>query len=433
MRRLAFFMLAALIAAITSATAGVKNVAVVETELDAQSGAAAKINRAEVRQITAALRSAAVRSLPSGKYNIMTQETVMAQGSAKLEECSEENCVITLGSKIGADYIVRGVISKLGTNLTMAVEMFETEDGNLVESSGVVRAGNVTELLDKTETACADMYKRFLVAQGSAPKAAVTPAAPPTPATYTITAVANPSHGGAVSRNPYQASYAAGTIVSVTATPASGYEFVGWSGASSATTATLKAPIDRDLALTANFRLIPTPAPTPAPVPAPPPQPQYQPSTPSIQSASSTVDANGTLTDGRDGKKYKTVVIGGKRWMGENLNYQTISGSWCYENAGSNCNKYGRLYDWNTAKAVCPKSWHLPSRQEWDELVKASGGNKAGKNLKSESGWNNRGNGKDKYGFSALPGGRRYSGGSFYGAGSDGGWWTATEYGSGYA
>jgi len=157
-----FFSAVALIAAITALPAGaqMKYVAVVETELDAQSGAAAKINKAEVRQITAALRSVAVSSLPQGpgKYNIMTQETVMAQGSAKLEECSEENCVITLGSKIGADYIVRGIISKLETNLTMSVEMFETQDGNLVASSGLVRAGSVTERLDKTETACAEMY-----------------------------------------------------------------------------------------------------------------------------------------------------------------------------------------------------------------------------------------------------------------------------------
>ncbi len=106
---------AALLAAVMAPSvvyAQLKYVAVVETELDAQSGALTKINKAEVRQITAALRSVAVSSLPQGpgKYNIMTQETIMAQGSAKLDECAEENCVITLGSKIGADYIVQRMI-----------------------------------------------------------------------------------------------------------------------------------------------------------------------------------------------------------------------------------------------------------------------------------------------------------------------------------
>jgi uncharacterized protein (TIGR02145 family) len=47
--------------------------------------------------------------------------------------------------------------------------------------------------------------------------------------------------------------------------------------------------------------------------------------------------------------------------------------------------------------------------------------------LKSTSGWYNNGNGTDEYGFSALPGGDRYSVGGFYDAGYRGYWWTATE------
>jgi len=52
--------------------------------------------------------------------------------------------------------------------------------------------------------------------------------------------------------------------------------------------------------------------------------------------------------------------------------------------------------------------------------------------LKARSGWNNRsngssGNGTDDFGFSALPGGYRFSDGGFSYAGGSGGWWTATE------
>jgi len=140
-----------------------------------------------------------------------------------------------------------------------------------------------------------------------------------------------------------------------------------------------------------------------------------------------------TFTDTRDGQTYKTVKIGEQTWMAQNINYQTQTGqSWCYGNDNSKCNEYGRLYDWNTAKTVCMPGWHLPSRQEWSNLVNVAGGDKkAGKKLKAKNGWNNKGNGTDGFGFSALPGGYRYySPGAFRYAGYGGDWWTATEIGA---
>jgi uncharacterized protein (TIGR02145 family) len=153
------------------------------------------------------------------------------------------------------------------------------------------------------------------------------------------------------------------------------------------------------------------------------------------------------FTDSRDGQKYLSAEIGGKRWMAQNLNYEPRPGnSWCYNNDVSNCNKYGRLYDWNTAKTICPSGWRLPSRKEWDDLGEAVGGKseangKNGKNgtnwvgaakkLKAKSGWGRdydgerTYNGSDDYGFSALPGGQRNGeGGSFRDIGSKGRWWT---------
>jgi uncharacterized protein (TIGR02145 family) len=149
-----------------------------------------------------------------------------------------------------------------------------------------------------------------------------------------------------------------------------------------------------------------------------------------------------TVFDNRDRKKYKTTLIGGKRWMAENLNYHPRSGkSWCYKNYGSNCDKYGRLYDWNTAMTVCPSGWHLPSRAEWKQLAKTAGdatdygySGTAGMALKSTGGWSNKGNGTDEFGFSALPGGYRSgSDGNFLNIGNRSYWWTATEYSSGTA
>jgi len=127
---------------------------------------------------------------------------------------------------------------------------------------------------------------------------------------------------------------------------------------------------------------------------------------------------------------YRTVVIGNKRWMAENLNILITGTSWCYDNAETNCVKYGRLYNWEAAKMVCPKGWKLPDTADWRALVKIAGGREiAGKLLKSNKGWN----GTNDYGFSALPGGRLRGGegGQFvyvgYGPDGLGNWWTATE------
>ncbi|MCL2219904.1 MAG: fibrobacter succinogenes major paralogous domain-containing protein [Chitinispirillia bacterium] len=155
----------------------------------------------------------------------------------------------------------------------------------------------------------------------------------------------------------------------------------------------------------------------------------------------------GSLTDTRDGKTYRTVVIGSQTWMAENLNYNA-SGSACYNNVPDSCAKYGRLYGWlvvmdwassstlspSGVRGVCPEGWHVPSDNEWETLVKyvdpnASGDydNNAGTKLKSTTGWSSGGNGTDNYGFSALPGGGRWNDGNFYDAGNYGHWWSATE------
>jgi len=139
----------------------------------------------------------------------------------------------------------------------------------------------------------------------------------------------------------------------------------------------------------------------------------------------------GTFTDTRDGQTYKTAKMpDGKTWMAENLRFKAAK-SRCYDKAEANCVKYGRLYDWNLAKTVCPSGWHLPTQKEWAELIAAVGSETAGKKLKAASGWSDNGNGTDDYGFSALPGGSVFSEGDPYPAGAGGYWWTST--GEGYS
>jgi uncharacterized protein (TIGR02145 family) len=142
--------------------------------------------------------------------------------------------------------------------------------------------------------------------------------------------------------------------------------------------------------------------------------------------ARSTGTEKGTFTDQRDGKVYKTVQIGEQVWMAENLNFEVI-GSVCYENDPANGQKYGRLYNWETAKIACPKGWHLPSKEEWEVLTAAVGG----ESLKAASGWKTN-NDTDAFGFAALPGGFGSSGGNFKDVGSSGFWWSASERSANY-
>ncbi len=154
----------------------------------------------------------------------------------------------------------------------------------------------------------------------------------------------------------------------------------------------------------------------------------------SSSSSNSIYDAEkNTLKDLRDGQVYRTVKIGDQIWMAENLKYNA-EGSLCYDDVDSNCVKYGPLYDWATAKNVCPTDWRLPTKKEMETLLAAaSGGSTAGKVLKSKTGWPKDndgfdGNGTDDYSFSALPGGRWEDGGPYSGVGISAYFWSLTAY-----
>ena len=144
------------------------------------------------------------------------------------------------------------------------------------------------------------------------------------------------------------------------------------------------------------------------------------------------------------GRVYNTVIIGGKEWLAENLDFKfsglafgqsgTSSseprGNY-YQNYSSSYGKYGILYNWIAVKylednksSLIP-GWHVPTTAEWDALATAVGGTSvAGTKLKSTTDWSS-GAGTDDYGFSALPAG--YYNGSFNNLGSYARFWTATD------
>lgn len=91
-----------------------------------------------------------------------------------------------------------------------------------------------------------------------------------------------------------------------------------------------------------------------------------------------------TYTDPRDGEQYLTEYgTAGLLWMSSNLRYDPpTADSWCYGDDETNCETYGRLYDWATAmglgesynsadagnvagnQGICPDGWHIPTKSE---------------------------------------------------------------------
>jgi hypothetical protein len=77
--------------------------------------------------------------------------------------------------------------------------------------------------------------------------------------TYTLTTTASPSAGGTITRSSNAASYAAGTVVTLTAIPAAGYTFSSWTGANPVTghPEQATATMDADKTISATFSKIP--------------------------------------------------------------------------------------------------------------------------------------------------------------------------------
>lgn len=148
-----------------------------------------------------------------------------------------------------------------------------------------------------------------------------------------------------------------------------------------------------------------------------------------VSSSSVAVWVCGDSTVSRGGVEYKTVLINEHCWTKENMKYVPSTGTtMCYDNLESNCETYGRLYDYEAAALACPSGFRLPTQEEMIAMQEYSGADMydAGKHLKTTTGWAGE-NGDDFLGFSALPGGRCNEEQTCSNIGATGYWWTSTE------
>ncbi|HMO33770.1 MAG TPA: fibrobacter succinogenes major paralogous domain-containing protein [Lacibacter sp.] len=161
-----------------------------------------------------------------------------------------------------------------------------------------------------------------------------------------------------------------------------------------------------------------------------------------------------SMTQQAQFQNYANVTIGTQVWMSENLDvaffrngdpiphvphgpaWATLTTpAWCYYNNDPATGAvYGRMYNWYAVgdpRGLAPEGWHVARDAEWNTLANFVGGTAvAGGQLKAVTLWNAPNTGAtNSRGFTALPGGVRGNGGSYFGLGNGGIWWCAEQFG----
>jgi uncharacterized protein (TIGR02145 family) len=117
----------------------------------------------------------------------------------------------------------------------------------------------------------------------------------------------------------------------------------------------------------------------------------------------------------------------GKEWTTINLNV-SASPSYCYDDAESNCRRYGRLYTWASAQRACEtlgSGWRLPTDDEWRQMAKRYGGVSDDSADKGRAAFTSLVSGGPS-GFNAVLGGNR-SDGKYARLEAHGFYWTASD------
>ncbi len=190
------------------------------------------------RTITVTMQGA-VDGISAGAVSLAGASQAAPQAAATGVDTSGADSISTsITSPAGNSWIVDVVGSGNSGSFTAAAGQTERVD---IAASGMTGAMSTKALTAAGATTLgwahngANRLAHSLVS--------LAPSGGTTPNTFTLTT--NVSGSGSVSRNPNAASYSAGTVVTLTANPAAGFRFSGWSGdltgSASPTTITMSA------------------------------------------------------------------------------------------------------------------------------------------------------------------------------------------------
>lgn len=160
------------------------------------------------------------------------------------------------GTEVGSSNVwwKNNVSTNSGSLVVSSADFISTSPSVGKNSDGSPNLGNFLALASGSDMINSGVTAPNITYTGSAPDiGARESGSTSNPGTYTLSITASPSAGGTVTANPNASSYTAGTVVTLTAAPASGYTFSGWSGAASGTSTTTTVTVNSNLAVTANF------------------------------------------------------------------------------------------------------------------------------------------------------------------------------------
>ena len=134
-----------------------QHVAVLETVADSKD----IMSPSERRFLTDMLRTQAVKELPAEReFVIMTRENIqmMLPPGKAIEDC-EGSCLAETGKNIQADFVAQARIGKVGTNISISVELYETAGSKLVASFTGLGA-DVNALIEVIKANSPDFFRK---------------------------------------------------------------------------------------------------------------------------------------------------------------------------------------------------------------------------------------------------------------------------------
>jgi TolB-like protein len=113
--------------------------------------------------VTDMLRIAAREKLSDKEYLVMTRENMvkLLPPGTDLSKCSDAECEVDVGRKIGADFVVAGEVGRFGSALQVKMKLYDTRTGDLMGGQ-IAEAKDVDGLKDAIKSKASVLFARLV-------------------------------------------------------------------------------------------------------------------------------------------------------------------------------------------------------------------------------------------------------------------------------